>query len=178
MITGRFFYGVQSEPMLDKQTFKTFVEIILPGAFRDSIDGGADIAMLVEHFPSVEIASVAKRTLRLTDSDVGLHFEADVSSDLYGLDAMRCVQDGKAHISPTFRYIEKETEPGPNGIELRRVIRATLHDLSVLTTSRPAYRQAPLQWSYGRQPALEVRRIEPSGYVRGALGAGYSRWRE
>lgn len=54
-----------------------FIERIQPGAFGDDLARGADVRFLVNHDPSLILGRNKAGTLRLTEDDQGLRFEAD-----------------------------------------------------------------------------------------------------
>ena len=58
-----------------------FREIVRPGAFADSLAGGADVRALVDHHPSKILWSISEGTLNVAEDKKGLRFEVDLNTD-------------------------------------------------------------------------------------------------
>jgi len=61
--------------------FSEWVEEIAPGAWKSSIDSGADVRSMVNHQPWPVLGRTSAGTLRLSEDDQGLRYEIDVNVD-------------------------------------------------------------------------------------------------
>jgi len=128
-----------------------------------------EIHLLVGHSFDRPLASRGAGTLRLTDSDQALTFEATIvpaiAETSHGRDALAMIGAGLAiGLSPGFRMpparavppeqaerIEEEPvrpERGEHGAIIRTILQALLYELSIVT--RPAYDEAQVEarnWS-------------------------------
>jgi HK97 family phage prohead protease len=151
-------------------------EQFAPRAFGFRVDQPSEeIHLLVGHDFAKPLASRGAGTLRLTDSDEALTFEATISQAIaetsFGRDALALIAAGLAvGLSPGFRLpperavprdqaerIEEEPmrpEAGMHGALIRTILQALLFELSIVT--RPAYDAAQVEarcWTPGR-PAV------------------------
>lgn len=69
-----------------------FRERILPGAFRQSIEGSADIRALVGHDSAKLLGRTSSGTLRLSEDQTGLRFEVDLPAATYAEDLKALVK--------------------------------------------------------------------------------------
>ena len=160
-----------------------FREVILPGAFAGSLD--RDVRLLFNHDPNVVLARSANGTLRLAEDSRGLRFEADVAETRWGDDVLQLVRRGDVtQASFAFEVEEEAWEHGTDEPPLRKVVRAKLWDVSVVTF--PAYdgtsvwaRQAgvvlvPVAWGTGERVLLEVKDAMDRAETRGAVPSDVS----
>jgi len=70
-----------------------FNEVIMPGAFRSSLDG-RDILALVDHDPTKILARTKSGTLRLSEDSKGLAFELSVPDTQPGRDVLALAERG------------------------------------------------------------------------------------
>ncbi|QWG11026.1 HK97 family phage prohead protease [Bradyrhizobium sediminis] len=118
-----------------------------------------EIHLLVGHDFNRPLASKLTNSLRLTDSDEALTFEADIAPEIaatsYGIDVLAQIDSGLAYgISPGFRLPpprrvktpEKFTDEGMDpsrgmfNASIRTIFSALLYELSIVT--RPAYKES------------------------------------
>jgi len=72
-----------------------FVERILPGAFSQSLEAGADVRCFVEHDQSKLLGRVSAGTLRLSEDEIGLRVECDLPEGVsYAEDLRRLLARG------------------------------------------------------------------------------------
>lgn len=111
-------------------------EIILPGAFRASLEG-RDVLALVDHDPSKVLARTRAGTLRLAEDSRGLHFETvDLPNTTAANDVLELVRSGNAG-GMSFGFTVNRDGERWHG--KRRELRAvTLHEISVVS-AWPAY---------------------------------------
>lgn len=155
-----------------------FREKIRPGAFKRSVQSGADVRALVDHNPAMIIGRTRAGTLRLLEDAHGLLTEIDLPPTTIGHDLYQSVRRGDVSaMSFGFRVI-KDAWPEKN---IRELLDVELFDVSVV--SFPAYPQTSVDvrngqqisvgW-YGRKTPWErlrrkVRLIELNGAALGAL---------
>ena len=71
-----------------------FKEIIRPGAFTEALENGPDVRLLLNHDPNHVLARTTNNTLRLSETDKGLQFEADIINTQIGRDSHTMVKAG------------------------------------------------------------------------------------
>jgi len=71
------FEGYAAKFNVWSQNLGGFREMIMPGAFADSISRGDDVRFLMNHDPNYVGGRTASGTLKLSEDDTGLHFECD-----------------------------------------------------------------------------------------------------
>ena len=120
-----------------------FREIIMPGAFAESLRSGADVMADVEHERlSRKIGRTGAGTLRLRDETRGLFVEITPPATTVGKDTIEEVRSGLLH---AFSFGFKVARPGGEKFyrradgTIREVHRAALKDITL--TSFPAYPQ-------------------------------------
>lgn len=116
-----------------------FDEVIRPGAFRNAIATGQDVALLYNHNPDTVMARTSNGTLVLREDDTGLWFEADL--DPRDSDAQRVVakvergnvsQGSFAFEATSERWLYDDRDK-----PLREILDTNLYDVSPVTY--PAY---------------------------------------
>lgn len=116
----------------------SFREIIRAGAFRDTLGGGVDAILSVNHDPSRLLARTASGTLRLREDAQGLAFEADLPDTTLGNDVAKMVERGD-YGGMSFAFTKKRDSwsEDTDGIPLRELLAVDLRDVTVATF--PAY---------------------------------------
>ncbi|RWK06519.1 HK97 family phage prohead protease [Mesorhizobium sp.] len=113
-----------------------FTEIILPGAFSDSIRQGRDILALADHNQRAVLARTKSGTLRLAEDTRGLAFELDVPNTSIGRDMLELAERNDLGGMSFGFTIGKDGERWQGDRrELRNII---LHEISVVS-AHPAY---------------------------------------
>ena len=139
-------------------------------------DPTAEVHLLVGHSYDRPLASRGAGTLRLTDSDAALSFEATIlpaiAETSHGRDALAMIAAGLAvGLSPGFRMpparavppeqaerIEEEPDRPDQGMHraiIRTILQALLYELSIVTA--PAYPEAQVEarnWSPTTSPIV------------------------
>lgn len=112
-----------------------FAEVIMPGAFKGSLDG-RDILALADHDAAKVLARTRSKTLRLAEDSRGLAFDLDLPDTQAGRDVLILAERGDLG-GMSFGF----TVP-PNGEqwhgELRELRAVELHEISVVS-AWPAY---------------------------------------
>lgn len=173
-LRGRFPYGKAAVLSDGGRTGRPRKEIIAPRAFSYRVDRPEEeIHLLVGHSFDRPLASRGTGTLKLSDTDEALSFEASIAPEIaetsWARDALAAVGAGlMIGLSPGFRIppkravAEAETvseepddgQPSPidgqpqRGAIIRTVAAALLYELSLVT--RPAYSEAQVEsrnWS-------------------------------
>lgn len=114
-------------------------ERIKPGAFKATLNNGADVRALVNHEPSLLLGRNKAGTLRLEEDQHGLRYEIDPPNTSVGRDIL--VSLGRRDITQSsFGFRSKDEEyKKENGEFVRELIAVDLFDISVVTY--PAYTQ-------------------------------------
>lgn len=118
----------------------TFRERIAPGAFRDVLEGGADVRALFNHDTNFVLGRTKAGTLALAEDDQGLRVWARVARTNWARDLRASMQRGDIdQMSFAFTVAEDEWDMDGDAIE-RTILRVgDLYDVSVVT--HPAYPQ-------------------------------------
>ncbi|WLA36176.1 HK97 family phage prohead protease [Bradyrhizobium elkanii] len=113
-----------------------FTEVIMPGAFADTLTQGRDILALADHDSRALLARTKSGTLRLAEDTRGLAFDFDLPNTTIGRDLLELAERGDlGGMSFGFTIPDK----GERWIDDRRELRSvTLHEISVVQ-SWPAY---------------------------------------
>jgi HK97 family phage prohead protease len=112
-------------------------EIILPGAFTDTLADGHDIKALVEHDPKNILSRTGNGTLKLIQTDLGVEFETPLPNTSYANDLAENLRlENVYQCSFGFDYVDKQVRSDPAGpvVEVRSAI---LYEISMVTF--PAY---------------------------------------
>ena len=113
-----------------------FTEIILPGAFADTLRGERDILALVDHDPKTLLARTKSGTLELREDDQGLAFGITVPDTQAGRDVLTLAERGDLG-GMSFGFTAAAN--GERWSGRRRELRAVdLHEISVVS-AWPAY---------------------------------------
>jgi HK97 family phage prohead protease len=188
-LQGRFPYGKRAVLSDGGRTGRPKKEVIAPRAFGYRVDKpDEDIHLLAGHSYDKPLASRGAGTLKLTDTDEALIFEAIIKPEMqevsYVRDVLAAVSAGLiGGISPGFRIPPKRAvaeaekvedeedapEEGKHRAIIRTVMQALLYELSLVT--RPAYPDTQIEARNWNGPAPTA--------VFGTYGVGASlkRWR-
>jgi HK97 family phage prohead protease len=120
-----------------------FREVIKPGAFKRSIDSGADVAALVQHDPAMIIGRSKAGTLTLAEDDKGLRVEITPPDTMVGRDVVTNLRAGNLDKMSFGFFVKGEELKKVNGRWLREVTDVDLFDVSVVTF--PAYEGTSVQ---------------------------------
>lgn len=118
-----------------------FTEQVARGAFRRCLDRHPDCRALINHDPSLLLASTANNTLDLREDPLGLHFYFTAAPTSYARDLQILVARGDMSQSSFAFSVERDRwEEQEDGSVLRTVLEMKdLYDVSPV--SYPAYRQ-------------------------------------
>jgi uncharacterized protein len=122
-----------------------FREIIRPGAFSASLATNPDVKCLFNHDPNLILGRTKSGTLRLSEDNVGLHFECDLPGTQAGKDTRESIDRGDIdQCSFAFSVTEQtwtdtKGENGQLDIHTRELVAVDLYDVSPVTY--PAYTQ-------------------------------------
>lgn len=144
-----------------------FKERIMPGAFKTSVTGGADIRALVDHDSTKLLGRTSNGTLRVMEDEKGLRVEIDVPHETtYGRDIMALVKRRDVRgMSFGFRVPEggqRFTKEG--GQTIRELTNIDLREVTV--TSIPAYGGTSVSVRVAPTVADEIRALEISSTPR------------
>lgn len=113
-----------------------FTEVIMPGAFADTLREGRDILALADHDARAVLARTRSGTLRLSEDTKGLAFDLDLPNTSFGRDVLELAERGDVGgASFAFTVPDKGERWQGNRRELRSV---TLHEISIVS-AWPAY---------------------------------------
>lgn len=140
----------------------SFVEVIRPGAFSETLRG-RDILALVDHKPDVVLARTKSGTLRLHEDEHGLAFELDLPDTQAGRDALELAKRGDLG-GMSFGFTVSKNGEIWRG-EHRELVKINLHEISVVS-AWPAYEGTSVQARRKMPPklALALRYLETCCY--------------
>lgn len=116
-----------------------FREIIRPGAFKKTINDGADVRALFNHNPDFVIGRTKSGTLKLTEDEKGLFIEATPPDATWARDLVLSISRGDID-QMSFGFETVKDRWGTEGGEsMRELLEAKLFDVSPVTY--PAYTQ-------------------------------------
>lgn len=114
-----------------------FTEIVLPGAFTESLKRGDDVRALIGHDPRLIVGRRSAETLRIEEDAKGLRYEIDLPDTTAGRDVLESVKrrdlDGSSF---GFRTV-KDDWKRLDGVYVRELIEAEVFDVGPVTY--PAY---------------------------------------
>jgi HK97 family phage prohead protease len=114
-----------------------FIERILPGAFDDGLQQGADVRFLVNHEVSLLLGRNKSGTLRLTSDDKGLFFVVDPPDSDLARHYIQAVERGDL-TGCSFRfYVDQEAWNFSADPVQRDLLKVRIDDVSLATF--PAY---------------------------------------
>jgi uncharacterized protein len=121
-----------------------FSERFEKGAFRETINGGADVRYLFNHNPDHVLARTKNGTLRLNEDPSGLRVDAELAPTTVGRDLAILMERGIVNqMSVGMQVLEDRWDEvagnDGNAYEQRTIIRAKLFDVSAVTY--PAYEE-------------------------------------
>lgn len=115
-----------------------FTEIVVPGAFAESLKRGDDVRGLVGHDPRLIIGRRSAKTLRVEEDERGLRYEIDLPDTAAGRDLLASVRRGDIDGSSFgFRTITDDWKRLDDGLYVRELHQADLFDVGPATY--PAY---------------------------------------
>ena len=113
-----------------------FIEKIAPGAFRKTLSETPDVRLLVNH-EGLPMARTKNGTMRLTEDDKGLYFEAELANTQEARDLYTLVERGDVdQMSFAFRVIRQKWNDDRTERSLTEV---SLADGDVSIVTYPAY---------------------------------------
>lgn len=125
-------FGVVSEIIAG-----VFRETIAPGAFKRDLQG-SDVRLLMNHDPGKLLARTKSGTLKLSEDNVGLRFEAVLPETSLVRDMVEQIRRGDLDsMSFGFKTLDESWGEDENGFPLRTLLRVKLFDISLATF--PAY---------------------------------------
>lgn len=113
-------------------------ERILPGAFKRSIESGANVFMFWNHEQKYVLGRTSRGTLKLKEDDDGIQFENNPPDVQWVKDLIPSIKRGDiANMSFGFQNDVAPTWTKEEGINITNVRAATLHEISIVT--HPVY---------------------------------------
>lgn len=136
---GRTLHGYASVFNSPSKDLGGFVEIIKPGAFRETLKSGVDLRALVDHDPSRLLGRLSSGTLRASEDDRGLRVEVDLPNVTYANDVRELIARGDVRgMSFAFRKKPPGEKWYRQGGQIIREI-TDLRAVEVTVTATPAY---------------------------------------
>lgn len=179
ILTGRFPYGATATMSDGGRRGRPRKERFRSRAFQYRVEKpDEEIHLLIGHDYGKPLASKLGESLRLTDSDDALTFEARISPEVaatsYAQDALALISAGLAvGLSPGFRIpperaVEnaetvEEEDPAEGDALIRTINAALLYELSIVT--RPAYDESQVEarnWQVGKSYSDRPLMLRPS----------------
>lgn len=119
-----------------------FKEKIRQGAFKNTINQGADVRALFNHDPNLILGRTKSQTLRIFEDKTGLGYEIKLPGTTYAQDLKESITRGDiSQNSFAFQTIKDEWTHGEN--QVRELIEVKLFDVSPVTY--PAYQDTDLK---------------------------------
>lgn len=119
-----------------------FDEVILPGAFTETLRERRDVLALADHDPKAVLARTRSGTLRLSEDTRGLAFDLDVPDTTAGRDVLALAERGDVG-GASFGFTV--AKGGERWVEDRRELRAVnLVEISIVSAF-PAYDATTVQ---------------------------------
>jgi HK97 family phage prohead protease len=133
-LTGLVPYNSESSP-IPFGGGESYLEIVRPGAFDDSLRSRHDVLARVEHDSRLLLGRVANRTLKLWSDTAGLHYEITLPATQVGADCRELVEAGTLFQSSFAFWLEdperdQRWSVRPDGTMIRELLRVRLHDVS------------------------------------------------
>jgi HK97 family phage prohead protease len=134
---GRLLSGYAARYNILSNDLGGWRERIMPGAFKATLDAGADVRSLIDHDSGKLLGRTTAATLRLSEDAKGLRFEVDVPDTTYGNDLLVSVKRGDVRAN-SFGFI---TPPGgdrfkPEGkTYVRELLNVDLREVSVVMST-------------------------------------------
>lgn len=149
-------------PYNSRSEYMGFYEVLSPGCFTKSIRESKDIRLLLEHDDSRLLARTKNGSLRLSDDEFGLHFEADLPETTDGDNLVEMLRT-KLLDQLSFGFISiNDKYEVVGGDEQRTILEARLIEISVV--SNPAYSQTDCKLLRSLSSAFEgVENIDDKG---------------
>ncbi len=115
-----------------------FVEVIRPGAFRESLaDAGRDVLALQEHDSRLILGRRSTRTLKLEDGRSALRYSVDLPPTGAGRDVEALLERRDLNASSFAFTVPTENDERwtvrPDGVLQRELLRVQLHDVSIVS---------------------------------------------
>ncbi|MDI3341601.1 MAG: HK97 family phage prohead protease [Sphaerobacter sp.] len=121
-----------------------FTEIIRPGAFRKTLQDGADVRALWNHDPNWVLGRTKAGTLKLAEDERGLRIEITPPPTAWARDLMESIRRGDVdQMSFGFWTVRDRWSSDETGRVTRELIEVKLFDVSPVTF--PAYPQTEVQ---------------------------------
>ena len=120
-----------------------FVEQVAPGAFKRSLNSGADVRALFNHDPNMILGRSKSGTLRLGEDSVGLAYEITLGGQTYARDLYESIERGDVDQSSFgFFNVRDEWARTDAGYPLRTLVENEISDGDVSPVTYPAYPDA------------------------------------
>lgn len=120
-----------------------FVERVAHGAFKRSINSGADVRALFNHDPSLILGRSVSGTLKIGEDNIGLAYEINLGNQSYARDLYESIQRGDITQS-SFGFFNSHDAWSRTdaGYPLRTLIENEINDGDVSPVTYPAYPDA------------------------------------
>ena len=130
-----------------------FVERIAPGAFRKTLSETPDVRLLINH-EGLPLARTKNDTLRLSEDEIGLRFDADLPDTTEARDLWTLIQRGDVdQMSFAFRVIRQKWSADRTERTLTEV---SLADGDVSVVTYPAYPTTSVEAREHLQNAIQA----------------------
>ena len=151
---GRTLYG-HAARFNSEANLGHFVEIIRPGAFRQSLDAGANVRALYDHESSALLGTTRGGTLKLKEDAQGLAFELALPSTTHGNDLAILVDRGDVSAcSFGFKVRDGGERWELRGAQtVRELLDVELYEITL--TANPAYPDTSV--AMRNKPVLDIK---------------------
>jgi len=114
-----------------------FRERVAPGAFDESIDGGDEVRMLVEHNAEKLLGRRSSGTLTISSDEVGVRFSVTVPKTTLGADTLEMVRRKDIRGASVGMYVDLDQWDSSKSPAVRTILGARIFDCSL--TASPAF---------------------------------------
>jgi hypothetical protein len=130
-----------------------FTEFIAPGAFRKTLSETPDVRLLINH-EGLPLARTKNDTLRLTEDEIGLRFDAELPDTSEARDLWTLIQRGDVdQMSFAFRVIRQKYNSDRT---VRTLTEVSLADGDVSVVTYPAYPTTTVEAREHLQSAIQA----------------------
>lgn len=148
-----------------------FDEIIVPGAFANTLSENCDVRCLFNHDWSKVLGRTKPGTLRLFEDERGLKFEVDIPDTSYANDLVSSMERGDINQCSFGFFITREELDWDSDPILRTILEVELYEVSIV--SLPAYDDTEASVMRSKQDKNDFeRRLKILNKIKGVLPNG------
>lgn len=150
------------------------VEMIEPGTFRQELNRGKNVNLLLNHEKDKVYASTEKRSLKLTEDNIGLYAVVETNDPVIAAKARNKELRGWSF----GMYVNKSSmETRENNIPRRHISGLTLEEVSLIDMRKtPCYAGTSVECRAGEDTVLEERAVNFSEEDYSVIAPDYGKY--